>query len=76
MTEARSERVVDARFLEPPEPMERALEAIDELAPGECLRVLIHREPFPLYRVMLQLGYSRTTRELPDGTFEILFEPG
>lgn len=43
--------VVDARGLEPPEPMERVLSALDDLPPGEKLLMRIHIEPRPLFRV-------------------------
>lgn len=64
--------VVDVRFLAPPEPMERALEALDQLAsPEDELQLLIHREPFPLYDVLRRHGYSRETETTPDGGYLI-----
>jgi hypothetical protein len=40
--------VLDARDLEPPEPMVRTMEALDKLARSEKLLVLLPREPYPL----------------------------
>jgi TusA-related sulfurtransferase len=53
-----SSRLLDVGGLEPPEPMVRILEALDTLAPQERLRVLIDREPVPLYRILLRNGYQ------------------
>lgn len=64
--------LVDGRWLEPPEPMERVLLALDCLRPGERVRFLIHREPLPLYPILERLGWSHETRLLEDGCFEIL----
>ena len=67
--------LVDARWLEPPEPMERVLAAIDDLRPGQGIRFLIHREPLPLYGVLRQMGYRHTTHLLEDGCYEVQIEP-
>ncbi|MBI5658233.1 MAG: DUF2249 domain-containing protein [Nitrosomonadales bacterium] len=65
-------RELDARYLEPPEPMMRALAALGALRPGEKLRLLLHREPFPLYQTLGERGYTHRTAQLPDGCYEIL----
>ena len=65
-------RLVDARWLEPPEPMERVLAALDELPPGHGLRFLIHREPYPLYGVLQHRGYRHRVHRLEDGCFEVI----
>jgi uncharacterized protein (DUF2249 family) len=67
-----SERILDARWLEPPEPMELTLEAIDTLLPGEQLRLLIHRAPHMLYPILKQWGFDYQTQSNDDGTYEIL----
>lgn len=72
MTTPVRERLLDARELEPPEPLERTLEALDELVQGERLRVLLPREPFPLYAILDRHGYRRRTEPLADGGFAVL----
>ncbi len=68
--------VVDARELDPPEPMERVLEALTQLRAGQRLRLRIHREPYPLYRILDRNGYAWRTASEPDGNFEVLiWEP-
>lgn len=67
-----SEVVVDGRGLEPPEPMERVLAALDQLEPGQQVRFLIHRQPFPLYDILRRYRYRYETTAIPDGSYEIL----
>ncbi|MEY2631710.1 MAG: hypothetical protein RIR00_364 [Pseudomonadota bacterium] len=66
------QRVVDARGLEPPEPFVRTVDALDELADGETLQLLIYREPHPLFRMLRQNGYTYRSSLWDDGTYEIL----
>jgi tRNA 2-thiouridine synthesizing protein A len=72
MSHPKSKHVVDARYLEPPEPFVRTMETLDTLPPGERMLLLLFREPHPLYRVLQQNGYSHETELVADGTFEIL----
>jgi uncharacterized protein (DUF2249 family) len=58
--------------LEAPEPMERVLEALCELAPADRLAVLIDREPRPLYRILERNGYRHSITERPDRLYELL----
>lgn len=67
-----SARVLDVGGLEPPEPMVRILEALDSLGPDEQLRVLIDREPVPLYRILLRNGYQYRTTPQPELRYEVL----
>lgn len=62
---------LDVRWLEPPEPFERIVAALEKLPAGEALTVIIHREPQPLYRWLTREGYRFTTRYDPAGYFEI-----
>ncbi|MCP5279862.1 MAG: DUF2249 domain-containing protein [Thiobacillus sp.] len=70
-----TEVLVDGRWLEPPEPLERVVLALDMLRPGQTLRLLIHREPVFLYPILWEKGFGHTTRPLEDGCFEVLIEP-
>lgn len=74
MSHPKSAHVVDARFLEPPEPFVKTMEALDTLPEGEKLLLLLYREPHPLYRVLTQNGYRYEVELVADGTFEILIE--
>ncbi|RSZ60682.1 DUF2249 domain-containing protein [Massilia atriviolacea] len=62
---------IDVRGLEPPEPLERVLEALDRLPEGDHLCMLIEREPRPLYRILAQNGYGHATSALPDYLYEV-----
>lgn len=68
-------RQLDVSDLEPPEPLERILDELAEMSPGERLWVLHRREPFPLYDLLKGLGCSwHTTGQ--EGRFEILIWSG
>ncbi len=66
------EIVVDGQGLEPPEPMEKVLAALDALRPGQRVRFLIHRQPYPLYDILNRHHYRHETTALANGHFEIL----
>ncbi len=67
-----NEILVDARGLEPPEPMERVLQTLALLRPGQSIRLLLHREPFPLYPLLAERGYRHDTTMEADGSYVIL----
>ena len=69
------QREIDARGLEPPEPLQRTLEALESLGPEERLRLLLHREPFPLYAILRERGYTHQATRLADDCYEILISP-
>ncbi len=66
------EIVVDARWLEPPEPMDRVLKTLADAGPGATVRFLIHREPLPLFPMLSQMRCRYRSRQLEDGCYEIL----
>ncbi|MDR0777449.1 MAG: DUF2249 domain-containing protein [Azonexus sp.] len=74
MIHPKTPHVVDARYMEPPEPFVRTMEMLDTIQPGEKMLLLLFREPHPLYRVLRQNGHAFESELLPDGTFEILIE--
>ena len=69
-------KVIDARDLEPPEPFERVMEALSGLEPGGEVKLILNREPFPLYRMLHLNGYQHKTTPFPDGHFEIVIAEG
>ena len=75
MSGSTSEIIVDARWLEPPEPMEKIMQALSLLRPGQAIRLLLHREPFPLYPLLSEKGYQHTTHMEADGSYVILIRP-
>lgn len=62
---------IDVCGLEPPEPLERVLEALSTLQHGECLRMLIDREPRPLYGILERNHFSYEPTLRPDYLYEI-----
>ncbi len=64
--------VIDAREMEPPEPFVATMDALDAMAPGGKLLLILNREPHPLYRALHKQGYAYQTEVTADWTFEIL----
>ena len=60
---------VDARGLEPPQPMVTILEAVESLPDWAELHALTDRRPLHLYPQLEARGFTGTTEERPDGSF-------
>jgi TusA-related sulfurtransferase len=60
---------VDARGLEPPQPLVRILEAVATLPDGATLRAHTDRRPMHLYALLAERGYRAETLEQSDGSF-------
>ncbi|NDP47600.1 MAG: DUF2249 domain-containing protein [Sulfuriferula multivorans] len=75
MVSTAPEILVDARDLEPPEPMEKIMQTLTLLRAGQSIRLLLHREPFPLYPLLAERGYHHLTRMKADGSYVILIHP-
>jgi TusA-related sulfurtransferase len=67
---------LDVRGLEPPVPMEQALDRIAHMAPRQTLRLLIHRQPYPLYELLDAMGYIHHTEAQVGGDYVVVIEPG
>lgn len=65
---------LDVCGLEPPEPMERVLEALSHLSKTQRLCMVIDREPRPLYRILDNNGFTHVTKFRPDYLYEILIK--
>jgi len=63
--------VIDGRELQPPEPMERTLAALEELREGDDILLLLYCQPHPLFNILRNNGYVWTDNLLPEGTREI-----
>ena len=72
MTSTQADVVIDGRQMEPPEPFVQTLSALDAVVPGQRVRLLLGREPFPLYRALELNGVSWTSARNGDGDFEIV----
>ena len=72
--ESLADCVVDGRGLEPPEPFERTMAALDEIEPGQKVLLLLGREPFPLYRALALNGFVWQTKHTQSGEVEVLIQ--
>lgn len=66
---------VDARDLEPPQPLVKILEAVAALEPGTCLRARTNRRPMHLYAELEERGYTGESEEQADGSFVTSIRP-
>ncbi len=62
--------VVDARGLEPPQPMARILEALPRIQAGGQLLAMTDRRPMLLYPKLEDRGFKYATEETANGWFE------
>ena len=65
------EKVLDVSELFPPEPLERAQEAVYQLERGQYLLLKHRREPCLLYPLLDEEGFRHYTRETEAGTVEV-----
>ena len=70
---SRSPRVhqLDVCALQPCEPVGVVLDALDQLAPGDQLRLVIDSEPFPLYRILSNKAYAYCASAIADTLYEV-----
>lgn len=65
---------LDLRGLFPPEPMERVLDALATLQSGQQIRMLIEREPHPLFRILERNGYRYHSTEPEPALFQVVIQ--
>ena len=58
------------------EPFGMIMSAINELKPGEGLRLLATFKPVPLFHVLGSKGFTYEAKEIGGGDWEVLFSPG
>jgi uncharacterized protein (DUF2249 family) len=63
--------LIDGRTMEPPEPFEATLAALDDLCPGEELVLLVYCSPHPLFNVLRRNRFQWREDIQADGTHEI-----
>jgi uncharacterized protein (DUF2249 family) len=67
---------LDLRCMHPPEPMERTLDALAALLPGQKVRIVIDREPVPLYRILERNAYTYQATQTSPGEYCIVISQG
>jgi uncharacterized protein (DUF2249 family) len=68
--------LIDGRGLPPPEPLELTLAALDGLAAGQELVLLLHCRPHPLFDLLRRYGFVWDEDVQADGTHEIRIRKG
>lgn len=61
--------MLDARGLEPPQPLVVILEALTSLPEGAEMRACTDRRPLHLYALLEQRGFTGKSEEQHDGSF-------
>ena len=51
MTQAKAEKVIDGRNMEPPEPFVQTMDALDLIEPGQKVLLILGREPLSLIHI-------------------------
>lgn len=69
------EIMLDARRMEPPEPLFQALDTLAAMQPGEFLRLMIHREPVMLFPQLHEMKLSWEVLEHGHPDWVILIGP-
>lgn len=64
--------VLDNRGLEPPEPMQKTLEALSKLGPGESMKIINDRKPMFLFGELDEMGHKYEVTPREDNGFEIV----
>jgi len=62
---------LDVRGMEPPEPIERVLEAIDGFEEGDRLKLIIDCMPRPLFRILERDGFDHQEKPGSESLYEI-----
>lgn len=72
LTHAAPPECLDLRHLPAPEPMSRALEAVDALAPGQSIALLTPLMPMPLLHALDLRGFECSAKLLRDGCARVV----
>ena len=65
------EFLLDVRGMEPPEPLERVFETIDDFKSGDMLKLVIDCRPQPLYRLLDRNGFGYLEKPGAESLYEI-----
>jgi uncharacterized protein (DUF2249 family) len=49
---------IDARSMQPPEPLERALTALDVIGHDGTLTIVLNQQPYPLFQILKNSGFQ------------------
>ncbi len=61
--------LIDGREMHPPEPLERTLEALDQVGADGAVVLEVHCQPQPLFNILRRNGWRWDETPLPDGAF-------
>ena len=70
MERCRTDILVDGREMQPPEPFERTMEALDAMRPDDEVVLWLFRKPEPLFKALRRNGYEWSEGLGPGGCSE------
>jgi len=73
--DAMAEQELNVSELEAPEPLERILDALADIAEEDWLKVIHRMNPVPMYSIVKGMGYLCHTKQVAPRRFEILIWP-
>jgi len=65
------EILLEVHELQPPLPMELALDALDKLQPGEYIKMVHRMQPFPLFKILDENGFRYRITASDTSAFDI-----
>jgi tRNA 2-thiouridine synthesizing protein A len=64
------DQFIDGREMQPPEPFEKTMAALDLIGEDEEIVLLLNCQPQPLFNVLRRNGYRWEESPGPDGCFQ------
>ena len=63
--------VIDVHDLQPPAPMEMAMDALDKLTDGNYIKMIHRMQPYPLYKILDENGFRYKVKDGDVSAFDI-----
>ena len=63
--------IIDVHDLQPPAPMEMAMDALDHLGEGQYIKMIHRMQPFPLYKILDENGFRYKVMNGETSAFDI-----
>lgn len=70
------DQFIDGREMQPPEPFEQTMAALDLIDDNEQVILLLHCQPHPLFNALRLNGYQWEETTGPEGCFEYRISRG
>lgn len=65
-------KIIDCRALPPPEPLIKVMQAVEQMQPGDTIKMLHRQKPCLLLPKLEERGLQYELKEFDDGSIELL----